>query len=169
MFKILCRKCAKSKSKTNWSENNDTVKEKSVAKKSKKLAKKGGNYELVARIQGSANEIWLAGLGAFGYAQKEGGMLFDALVKQGEAIQKLATKTAGQTIVDVKVTASKSWGKLEKVFEAGVANALHTLNVPTKKEFDELSRRIAKLGSARKKHSAARARSTHKRRRSAHA
>jgi hypothetical protein len=38
-------------------KNNDTVEEKSVAKKSKKLAKKGGNYELVAQIQGSANEI----------------------------------------------------------------------------------------------------------------
>jgi hypothetical protein len=72
-------------------KNNDTVEEKSVAKKSKKLAKKGGNYELVAQIQGSANEIWLAGLGAYDYAQKEGGMLFDALVKQGEAIQKRVT------------------------------------------------------------------------------
>jgi poly(hydroxyalkanoate) granule-associated protein len=127
------------------------VKEKLMAKKSKKLAKNGGDYELVAQIRGSANEIWLAGLGAFGYAHKEGGMLFDALVKQGEAIQKRATKTAGQTIADVKVTASKSWDKLEKVFEAGVANALHTLNVPTKKEFDKLSRRVTELGSARKK------------------
>jgi len=77
-------------------------------------------------------------------------MLFDALVKQSEAIQKRATETAGQTIADVKVTASKSWDKLEKVFEAGVANALHTL-VPTKKEFDKLSRSVAELGSARKK------------------
>jgi poly(hydroxyalkanoate) granule-associated protein len=92
-------------------------------------------------------------------------MLFDALVKQGEAIQKRATKTAGQTIADVKVTASKSWGKLEKVFEAGVANALHTLNVPTKKEFDKLSRRVAELGSATKRRSVATA-TSHKRRRS---
>jgi poly(hydroxyalkanoate) granule-associated protein len=149
-------------------KNNDTVEEKSVAKKSKKLAKKGGNYELVAQIQGSANEIWLAGLGAFDYAQKEGGVLFDALVKQGEAIQKRVTKTAGQTIADVKVTTSKSWGKLEKVFEAGVANALHTFNVPTKKEFDALSRRVAELGSATKRRSAAMATSSHRRRRSAH-
>ncbi|MGA8747884.1 MAG: phasin family protein [Pseudolabrys sp.] len=139
-----------------------------MAKKSKKLAKKGGDYVRVAQIQGSANEIWLAGLGAFGYAQKEGGMLFDALVKQGEAIQKRATKTAGQTIAEVKVTASKSWGKLEKVFEAGVANALHTLNVPTKKEFDKLSRRVAELDSATKRRSVAMAMSSHKRRRSAH-
>ena len=139
-----------------------------MAKKSKKLAKKGGDYELVAQIRGSANEIWLAGLGAFADAQKEGGKLFDALVKQGEAIQKRATKTAGQTIADVKVTASKSWDKLEKVIEAAVANALHTLNVPTKKEFDKLSRRVAKLGSATKRRSAAMATSSRKRRRSAH-
>ena len=136
-----------------------------MAKKSKTSAKNGGDYALVAKIQASANEIWLAGLGAYDYAQKEGGMLFDALSKQGEAIQKRATKTAGQAIAGVNYTASKSWGQLEKVFEAGVANALHTLNVPTKKEFDELSRRVAQLGSATKGRSAAKATSSPKRRR----
>jgi poly(hydroxyalkanoate) granule-associated protein len=139
-----------------------------MAKRLKKSAKNGGDYELVARIRGSANEIWLAGLGAFGYAHKEGGTLFDALVKQGEAVQKRAAKAAGQKIADVQLTASKSWDKLEKVFEAGVANALHTLNLPTKKEFDQLSRRVAELGPATKKRSAAMAASSHKRRRSAH-
>jgi len=37
-----------------------------MAKRLKKSAKNGGDYELVARIRGSANEILLAGLGAFG-------------------------------------------------------------------------------------------------------
>lgn len=67
-----------------------------MAKRSKKSAKNGGDYELVARIRGSANEIWLAGLGAFGYAHKEGGTLFDALVKQGEAVQKRAPRRRGR-------------------------------------------------------------------------
>jgi poly(hydroxyalkanoate) granule-associated protein len=147
-------------------ENFHTVKERTMAKKAKKSAKKGGDYELVAQIRGSANEIWLAGLGAFADAQKEGSKLFDALVKQGEAIQKRATETAGQAFSDVRATALKSWDKLEKVFEDGVAHALHTLNVPTKKEFDKLSRRIAELGSATKRRSAAKATSSHKRRKS---
>jgi hypothetical protein len=54
------KKRVATRKKTLNAKNNDTVEEKSVAKKSKKLAKKGGNYELV--IQGSANEIWLAPL-----------------------------------------------------------------------------------------------------------
>jgi len=138
------------------------------SRKSKKPAAKSSDYELVSQIRGSANQIWLAGLGAFADAQKQGGKLFDALVKEGEAVQKRATKAAGQTIADVKATASKSWDKLEHVFEEGVAQALHTLNVPTKKEFDKLSRRVAELGSATRKHpAAALAAKSHKRRRSA--
>jgi len=143
------------------------VKEKTMAKTSKKLVKKGSDYELVGQIRGSANQIWLAGLGAFAGAQKEGGKLFDALVKQGEVIQSRATKAADQTIAEVKATASKSWDKVEKVFEDGVARALHTLNVPTKKEFDRLSRRVGELEGATKRRSTTMAASSHKRSKSA--
>ena len=135
--------------------------------KPKKSAGKSSDYELVSQIRGSANQIWLAGLGAFADAQKQGGKLFDSLVKEGEVVQKRATKTAGQTISDVKATASKSWDRLGQVVEEGVAQALHTLNVPTKKEFDKLSRRVAELGSAKKRPAAALAAKAHKRRKSA--
>jgi len=127
-----------------------------MAKKSRKVAKTSSDYELVTQIRGAANQIWLAGLGAFANAPTEGGKLFDALVKRGEVVQKRASKVTDQTIVDVKETASKSWDRLEKVLEDGVARALHTLNVPTKNEFDKLSRRVAELtATAPKRRSAA--------------
>jgi poly(hydroxyalkanoate) granule-associated protein len=149
-------------------ENNKILKERTMAKKSKKLVKNGSDYELVGQIRGSANQIWLAGLGAFAGAQKESGKLFDALVKQGEVIQNRATKAADETISEVKATASKSWDKVEQVFEDGVARALHTLNVPTKKEFDKLSRRVGELESTTKRRSTTMATARHKGRRSAH-
>ena len=44
--------------------------------------------QLAQTVKESAQQIWLAGLGAFSKTQEEGTKVFDALVKEGEAIQK---------------------------------------------------------------------------------
>jgi len=125
-----------------------------MPKKLHELAEGGDENQLATAIRESANQIWLAGLGAFSKAQKEGTKIFDALVKEGEAVQKQAKRTAEDTLADVKATASKSWDQLEQVFEDRVARALHTLNVPTKKDIDTLSHRVAELTTVTKKLSA---------------
>jgi len=130
--------------------------------------------QLTQTVKESAQQIWLAGLGAFSKTQEEGTKVFDALVKEGEAIQKKTRKTADDKIADVrkaadgklagvrkavdakvaavtgKVTAvtdkaSGKWDNLEKVFEDRVARALSSLGVPSKKDIDKLSKRIAEL------------------------
>ncbi len=58
-----------------------------MAKKLKALVGQS-DEKLVATIKESANQIWLAGLGAFAKAQAEGGKVFEALVEEGEAIQE---------------------------------------------------------------------------------
>ena len=128
--------------------------------KLKELAEGGGDGQLAAKIRESASQIWLAGLGAFSKAQKEGTKIFDTLVEEGEAIQKQAKKTVEDTFGDVKAKASKtwdqvSWAQLERVFEDRVARALHTLSVPSKKDLDTLSHRVAELTAITKKLSAA--------------
>ncbi len=100
---------------------------------------------LVETIRESANNIWLAGLGAFAKAQEEGGKLFEALVKEGESVQKRATRTAEDAMTEVKAKATGTWDKLEQVFEDRVARALRSLSVPTKSEIDALSKRVAEL------------------------
>jgi len=131
-----------------------------MPRKLKELAEDGGDGQLAARIRDSANQIWLAGLGAFAKAQKEGTKIFDSLVEEGEVVQKQAKKTVEDTVNDVKARASKtwdqvSWAQLERVFEDRVARALHTLSVPTKKDLDTLSHRVAELTTVTKKLSAA--------------
>lgn len=42
----------------------------------------------------SAQQIWLAGLGAFAKAQAEGGKVFEALVREGMALQRKTQDTA---------------------------------------------------------------------------
>lgn len=123
--------------------------------------------QLTQTVKESAQQIWLAGLGAFAKAQEEGNKVFEALVKEGEAIQKktrkmadekfsVVRKTADEKLADVRKVADAkmaavtgkaagTWDRLEQVFEDRVARALSSLGVPTKKEIDKLSKRVAEL------------------------
>ena len=49
---------------------------------------KGASSPLANTVKESAQQIWLAGLGAFSKAQEEGGKVFEALVKEGVTLQK---------------------------------------------------------------------------------
>ena len=72
--------------------------------KLKKSAKKSSAGSAGAQAQAerlsktlseSAQQIWLAGVGAFSRAQAEGGKLFEALVKEGMTLEQTARKIAG--------------------------------------------------------------------------
>ena len=116
-----------------------------MVKKLSELAGEGNESGLVSTIRESAAKIWLAGLGAFSKGQEEGGKLFDALVKEGEAVQNRASKSAQDAITDARAKATGTWDKLEQVFVERVQRALHALDVPTKHEIDALSKRVHEL------------------------
>jgi len=122
-----------------------------MVKKLSSLAGEAGDNQLVNTIRDSANNIWLAGLGAFAKAQEEGGKLFEALVKEGEGVQKRASRQAEDTMTEVKARATGTWDKLEQVFEDRVARALRSLSVPTKSDIDALSQRVAELTAVAEK------------------
>ena len=111
----------------------------------KELAGEAAENQLATRIRESANQIWLAGLGAFAKAQQEGAKMFEALVAEGEKVQKRTKVAADEGQAEVREKAAGTWDKLEKVFEDRVAHALHTLNVPSRQEIDTLSKRIHEL------------------------
>lgn len=122
-----------------------------MSKKLKELAGGSTERQLAQTIRDSAQQIWLAGLGAFAKAQEEGTKVFEALVKEGESLQKRTRDAAEDKVGDVRRAATGTWDKLESVFEERVARALHSLNVPTKKDIDELSARIHELTLATRK------------------
>ena len=111
----------------------------------KKLQAIGENSQLSATIRESAQQIWLAGLGAFAKAQQEGNNVFDALVRQGEAIQKTTRKVAEDKVTEMAAKATGTWDKLEQVFENRVARSLNSLGVPTKGDVAQLAKRVAEL------------------------
>ena len=111
----------------------------------KKLKAIGEDSQLSATIRESAQQIWLAGLGAFAKAQREGNKVFDALVHQGESIQQKTRKIAEGKVTEMAAKATGTWDKLEQVFENRVARSLNSLGVPTKGDVAALAKRVAEL------------------------
>lgn len=89
----------------------------------------------------SARQIWLAGVGAFGRAQAEGGKLFDSLVRDGLDFEQ-ATRKFNEGADQVRERASGTWDKLEKTFDDRVQRTLHRLGVPDREDLAELNRRL---------------------------
>jgi poly(hydroxyalkanoate) granule-associated protein len=115
--------------------------------------------QLAASVKDSAQQIWLAGMGAFAKAQAEGGKVFEALVKEGVGLQRKTQAVAEEKLGDVtgkmssmaaEVTgkAGASWDKLENIFEERTAKALGKLGVPTAKDVADLKRQVAELSAA---------------------
>lgn len=107
-------------------------------------------------VKESAQQIWLAGLGAFAKAQEEGSKVFDTLVKEGVSIQRKTQSSAGEKLSeatskmtsmasDLSSRASGQWDRLETIFEGRVSKALGTLGVPAASDIEALNARIDEL------------------------
>lgn len=113
-------------------------------------------------ITESAQQIWLAGMGAFNRAQAEGSKLFETLVRDGLSLEQTARKIAGHraTVVrdvveghvgQARERAADTWDKLEKVFEERVQRALVKLGVPGRDDLNALTERVERLTDAVRK------------------
>jgi len=125
-----------------------------MPRKLKKADSAAHDNQVALKVKDSANQIWLAGLGAFAKTQESGSKLFDSLVKEGEAAQERTRKAAEETVeeakskvVEMRKRASGRWDRLEKVFEDRVARALNRLGVPAAEDIQELSKRVDELNA----------------------
>ena len=119
--------------------------------------------DLGDNVKAQAQEIWLAGLGAFSKAQQEGGKMFQTLVEDGVTMQRNAQKAAEAKIAEAteKMTsmaqqftqqasvlghkATGQWDRLESIFEERVAKALTRMGVPQADALAALEARVAAL------------------------
>ncbi|MAR92285.1 MAG: phasin family protein [Pseudomonadota bacterium] len=104
------------------------------------------------RVKESANQIWLAGLGAYSKAEEEGNKLFDTLVQDGERLEARTRKivdkpltAAREKVETVRARATGSWERVEKAFDIRVSKALGRLNIPSRADVEMLNSRIAEL------------------------
>lgn len=132
--------------------------------------------EVLSRsIMDSAQQIWMAGMGAFGRAQNEGTKMFENLVSEGMTLEKRTRNLASgrvdavrdaveSRVGQVKERATDTWDRLEKVFEDRVQRALVRLGVPSRedlkaliKRVDQLNAELRKIGPAPAKRAASKA------------
>lgn len=129
----------------------------------KKVQAKPEASKLAAPVVDSARDIWLAGLGAFSFAQQESGKLFEQgnklfekLVSEGNKLEKKTRDMAEDAVGDIKggmgskvesvrQQAADNWDKLENIFEDRVARVLGRMGVPTADDVNKLSARVQKL------------------------
>ena len=115
--------------------------------------------QMAGAVKDSAQHIWLAGMGAFSKAQAEGGKVFEALVREGQNLQRKTQGLAEDRISEVTgkmsamadtvtAKAGQNWDKLESIFEARTAKAMTKLGVPTAKDVDALVQRVDELAAA---------------------
>lgn len=128
---------------------------------SKKTSADSGSSKAQAERLGksiteSAQQIWLAGMGAFNRAQAEGGKLFESLVRDGLSLEQTARKFTGAradmvrdavegSVGQARERAADTWDKLEKVFEDRVQRALVKLGVPGRDDLNALTQRVERL------------------------
>jgi poly(hydroxyalkanoate) granule-associated protein len=136
-----------------------------VKKLQKASTAKKSPVQLTGTVKDSAQQIWLAGLGAFTKAQSEGGKVFETLVKEGLSIQRKTQAAAEEKITEatskmahmatgITTKATGQWDKLENIFEDRVAKALNKLGVPSSKDVEALIARIDELNKSVQKLSA---------------
>lgn len=127
----------------------------------KKAASPAGllDSQLASTIKESAQQIWLAGLGAFAKAQGEGTKVFETLMKEGQSLHRKTQAAASEKLGDVagKMSAmagevggkaNAQWDKLESIFEERTARAMSRLGVPTAKDVAALAERVEALAAA---------------------
>lgn len=111
--------------------------------------------QMSKQVMESAQQIWLAGLGAFSKTQDEGKKVFETLVKQGEALEQRTRHVAEATIETARDQMTKTvdaaagkFDKLEQVFEDRVHKSLSRLGVLTNKDVEALSKQVAELAES---------------------
>jgi poly(hydroxyalkanoate) granule-associated protein len=121
----------------------------------------GGLFDsqLAQSVKESAQQIWLAGMGAFAKAQEGRLKVFESLIKEGTSLQRKTQSAAEERINevtgkmsamagDVTARAGQHWDKLESIFEQRTAKAMSRLGVPTAKDVDALIQRVDELAAA---------------------
>ena len=106
-------------------------------------------------MKDSAQQIWLAGMGAFAKTQQEGTKVFEALVKDGTKLQETTQQAQAKVAEAAHKMSSmasqmgeKATGqmdRLEGIFEERVAKALHHMGLPRAKELSDLQDRVSAL------------------------
>ena len=118
-----------------------------MGKKLNALTRGLTDNHLALSVKDSAQQVWLAGIGACALVEEEGGKAFSTLVKEGGIIQARALKLTDKKIAIVASKTTDTLGRLEHAFEVRVASTLRIFGVASKRDINALSRNVAELSA----------------------
>ena len=115
--------------------------------------------QLSDKMKESAQQIWLAGLGAFAKNQEEGKKVFEKLVDDGLSLQKktqealhekvnMASEKITEMASTLKPDPTVHWAPLEDLFHNRVAKANEKMGIPDAAAFEALILRVQALEKA---------------------
>ncbi len=96
------------------------------------------------QVKDTAEQIWLAGVGALTLARTEGSKMFETLVDVGKQVEKALPSPAAAAHVATK-TATEWIGSVQELVDAQVTAALKRAGIPTRSEMEKLTARIEQL------------------------
>lgn len=136
-----------------------------VAAKKAVAKKVESSASVLTDVKHYSRQIWLAGLGAYAKAGKEGVGYIKGLVSAGEGVEqkgkKLVTvqveaansqldsvkQTVSNNVTSVKSKVEVQIDKLEKLFDRRVASALNRFGIPSRQDVDALSAKLDVLNA----------------------
>lgn len=99
-------------------------------------------------VKETAQQIYLAGLGALAKAGEEGTRLFDELVERGNDLERTGrakVELALGRVRGLRSDARQVIGRVTSPLDEGMTTAMHKLGVPTRREIQALTRRVEEL------------------------
>lgn len=102
-----------------------------MAKKRKRGADR--RDDVGSTVRDSAQQIWLAGLGAFSKTQQEGAKVFEALVKEGKSLEARTRKLAEAKVSEMGRALSQVGEATNRELQA-LAKRVQTLTASVQKQ-----------------------------------
>ena len=102
----------------------------------------------VEALQGSVEQVWLAGLGALALTEEEGRKFFHSLVQKGEVVEKKSKARLDDVVDAAKKVPAATMSTIERRADETFQQVMQRLGIPTRKDIDLLTRRIERLTAA---------------------
>jgi poly(hydroxyalkanoate) granule-associated protein len=96
-------------------------------------------------VMNMGRNVWLAGLGAYSWAEEETRKTFDDLVDRGQKFEKDEKNVVSKTIDDATTKAKDFGTKVEDTVHDTVTTVLHRAGVPSRDEIGTLIQRVEEL------------------------
>ena len=90
----------------------------------------------VETLQGSVEQVWLAGLGALALTEEEGSKFFHSLVKKGEVVEKKSKARLDDVVSVAKKVPATAISTIERRTDETFKQVMQRLGIPTRKDID---------------------------------